>query len=280
MDFREILWEYSPNFICIPILSNTLVPFKTTNLIVSISGVSALLVDPGANKGGEPELLHILANLYMKHGVTDLQIFITHHHHDHWEGLAVVAENSSIFQQVFVVAHPNTLKHINTSLPKKEIQGDDVITVGELLIDVVYTPGHTDGSLSLFHKPTRTLVPGDHIVGVGSAVLDPHHGSMQQYFKTTKHMIEINPRVALPAHGPPNYTPVNLLNTYLKHRQYREDKILEAYQNGYTTLEAILQVVYGDVPNILWPAALSNISLHLVKLCDDGKLCDLPASSL
>jgi len=143
-----------------------------------------------------------------------------------------------------------------------------------LSIDVVHTPGHTDGSLSLFHNPTRTLVPGDHIVGVGSAVLDPHHGSMKQYFETTKNMIAMNPRVALPAHGPPNYFPVQLLNTYLRHRQDREDKIFQAYQSGHTTIEGILQVVYGDTPKALWPAASSNISLHLAKLRDDGKIQD------
>jgi len=69
---------------------------------------------------------------------------------------------------------------------KRETADGDTIKIGDISIGVVHTPGHTDGSLSLFHAPTRTLVAGDHIVGMGSAVLDSHCGNMKQYFESTK----------------------------------------------------------------------------------------------
>jgi len=87
-------------------------------------------------------------------------------------------------------------------------------------------------------------------------------------------LIALNPRVAYPAHGPPNFAPVQLLETYLKHRQAREDAILSAYNAGKHTLDDIVKVVYGDVPESMWPFAKSNIALHLTKLKEDGKIPD------
>lgn len=71
---------------------------------------------------------------------------------------AIAEESSQAFQQISVVGHPNTLRNVTTSLPKKEVNGGDAIIVGELSIDVVHTPGHTDGSLSLLHSPTRYVL--------------------------------------------------------------------------------------------------------------------------
>lgn len=71
---------------------------------------------------------------------------------------AIAEESSQAFQRISVVGHPNTLRNVTTSLPKKEVNGGDAIIVGVLSIDVVHTPGHTDGSLSLLHSPTRYVL--------------------------------------------------------------------------------------------------------------------------
>lgn len=44
---------------------------------------------------------------------------------------------------------------------------------------------------------------------------------MSQYFETTKYLISLEPTIAIPAHGPPNFEPVKLLKDYLQHRQKR-----------------------------------------------------------
>jgi glyoxylase-like metal-dependent hydrolase (beta-lactamase superfamily II) len=55
---------------------------------------------------------------------------------------------------------------------------------------VVFTPGHTDGHMSLFDDSTKLLVAGDHVVGLGSALLDPRGGGdMTDYLQTCRNMI-------------------------------------------------------------------------------------------
>ena len=56
----------------------------------------------------------------------------------------------------------------------------------------------------LFDEERKVLIAGDHVVGFGSAVLDPVTGSMTRYFESTRKMIDLDPKLVLPAHGPPN----------------------------------------------------------------------------
>ena len=43
----------------------------------------------------------------------------------------------------------------------RELVDGDVITVGTVQLDVVHTPGHTPGSMCLYHAPSHTLFAGD-----------------------------------------------------------------------------------------------------------------------
>jgi glyoxylase-like metal-dependent hydrolase (beta-lactamase superfamily II) len=153
--------EFSPDFHCFPIRSNTIPPFKTTNLIVVVSqtsgarGRTALLVDPGANTEGKDATVAVLRTLRAQ-GVGELLVFITHHHKDHWEGLPFLA-TEGIFDvsTVTVLGHKSSMDKLVGEFSKKIVDDGGEIKVGEILIKVIGTPGHTDNSLSLFHEPTR-----------------------------------------------------------------------------------------------------------------------------
>lgn len=105
--------------------------------------------------------------------------------------------------------------------------------------------------MALWEKTGRVLLAGDHIVGVGSAVLDAEcvlpvrcficmrcltraltstssGGDMRTYLETTRRFLDLQPALAVPAHGPLSYDPVPLLQSYIAHRQAREDQILTA----------------------------------------------------
>jgi len=149
---------------------------------------------------------------------------------------------------------------------------EDIQVSPNLKMKVLETKGHTDNHLVLFDEKSRYMIAGDHVVGFGSATLDPTCGDMGNYFRSTHLMISFNPSVIIPAHGNPNYKPVELLQTYIQHRLIRENAILEAYKAGKTTPSEIVEVVYKDVSKELWPVAQGNVILHLKKLREDGKI--------
>jgi glyoxylase-like metal-dependent hydrolase (beta-lactamase superfamily II) len=65
------------------------------------------------------------------------------------------------------------------------------------------------------------LIAGDHVVGFGSAVLDPVCGDMSDYISSCNKLIQLNANIIFPAHGPPNYDPNGLLRNYIAHRTKR-----------------------------------------------------------
>jgi glyoxylase-like metal-dependent hydrolase (beta-lactamase superfamily II)/8-oxo-dGTP pyrophosphatase MutT (NUDIX family) len=255
--------EFAPGFELIPFQSRTIPPFTHTNLTVIRSEESCMIIDPGANEHEKEHFIEVIASL-----PSTPVVVLTHHHDDHWNGLKYVEE---LYPDATLYAHPKTITRIRTSLQTKEIE-TGILNIGSLEIEIKYTPGHTDSHIMLFENKTGVLIAGDHVVGYGSAVLSEETGDMQQYFQTTRDLIELKPRIIFPSHGPPNFNPVKLLNQYIQHRQEREDAIFDAIKTGNKTLDTIVETVYQDVPEQMWEFAKSNIKLHIKKLKNEGKV--------
>jgi glyoxylase-like metal-dependent hydrolase (beta-lactamase superfamily II) len=137
--------------------------------------------------------------------------------------------------------------------------------------------------MSLFDDSTKLLVAGDHVVGLGSALLDPRGGGdMTEYLQTCRNMIELESRIICPAHGVPQFRTHELLTKYIEHREVREQAILSAFRaisdsldaGSYPSLAQLVQAVYTDVPEKLWPLATQNVWLHLRKLQTQGDIPD------
>jgi len=258
--------EFVPGFQLVPIESDTIDPFETTNLTVISGDENMLIVDPGANIEGADHLRQFLLSLPQEPNV-----FVTHHHQDHWAGLDVVYD---LYPEAVVYGSAKTLDKIDTKLTISQVEDGDSLNLGDLNLKVIATPGHTEGHLSLYSEERKLLIAGDHVVGFGSAVLDPDDGSMIDYFATTRQLIELDPVLIYPSHGPPNFNGQKLLQYYLNHRIEREDAILDAIKNGAENLDQIVAKVYTDVPNQMWEYAKRNIQLHLDKLADEDRLPD------
>jgi len=129
-----------------------------------------------------------------------------------------------------LLCHKQTLDRIETKLETVVVEDQQIlISDNDLHVEVLYAPGHTSGHLALWERKGGVLIAGDHVVGVGSAVLDARAGGdMLAYFNTTHKFISLQPTLVIPAHGPPHYDPIRLLNSYIEHRQAREDQILTA----------------------------------------------------
>ncbi|GMN38606.1 hypothetical protein TIFTF001_007836 [Ficus carica] len=262
--------------------SGTLKPFTTTNLVVFapdnhsvdcddtsfVASGDALIVDPGCHSNLHKELKDIVASLPKK-----LVVFITHHHHDHVDGLSVVQQCNP---NAVLLAHENTKHRIGKdvwSLGYTSISGGEDICIGGQRLNVIFAPGHTDGHMGLLHVRTNSIVVGDHCVGQGSAILDIRSGgNMEDYFKTTYKFMELSPHVLIPMHGRVNLWPKHMLCGYLKNRRSREISILKAIENGAHTLFEILAKVYSEVDRRFWIPASYNVRLHVEHLARQDKL--------
>ncbi|XP_074295617.1 uncharacterized protein LOC141623398 isoform X2 [Silene latifolia] len=274
--------EYPLGVMLVPMGSRTTKPFSTTNLIVVAPDIvancqnnasfaaygDALIVDPGCSSRFHQELEHIVAALPKK-----LIVFVTHHHPDHVDGLAVIQRCNP---DAILLAHDNTMCRVRKdvwSLGYTSIVGGEEISVGGQRFQVIFAPGHTDGHMALLHINSHSLVVGDHCVGQGSALLDIYSGgNMADYFQTTYNFLELSPRALIPMHGRVNLWPSHMLSQYLKNRKDRESSVLKVIENGGTTLFDIVSTIYKDVDRRLWIPAASNVRLHVEHLAQQQKL--------
>ncbi|WP_395241916.1 MBL fold metallo-hydrolase, partial [Salmonella sp. s51933] len=90
-----------------------------------------------------------------------LVVFVTHHHHDHVDGLSVVQKSNP---DAILLAHENTMGRIRKdhwSLGHTPVSGGEEICIGGQRLRVIYAPGHTDGHMALLHVNTHSLIVGD-----------------------------------------------------------------------------------------------------------------------
>eukprot|EP00850_Spirogloea_muscicola_P013793 SM000095S25007 [mRNA] locus=s95:491904:498702:+ [translate_table: standard] len=283
---------YPPGYFILPMQTLTLKPFTKTNLVV-FDGMynnceleqlclgECLLVDPGACPGSSQKqctslpVVHIAEQLESIVSALPhkLLVFLSHHHRDHVQGLDVVAKSNP---KAILIAHEATLLRLGENgihLQKWAVKGGEEILVGNDRMLVIEAPGHTEGHLALFNPSTRTLIAGDHCVGQGSAVLDSSSGGdMQDYFDTTQRLIALKPTFLIPMHGCPVYQPEEMLQSYLRDRVQREEKILRAIEEGASTAYQVVSAAYSDTPPDLWPYALSNVMLHVRRLSEAQSL--------
>ncbi|MEE0144887.1 MAG: MBL fold metallo-hydrolase, partial [Senegalimassilia anaerobia] len=199
------------------------VPFENistsaTNCYVIMDRGEALVVDTGApSDEGAKVLSDALDELGVDRGRA--KWFLTHFHLDH-AGLIdrVVPEGASLFmggvelgearvtrtgvfldaltrtyrQQGVALSDATTAARLGVEQPLFDpqrlrtafVRGGDTVTVGRYELQVVETPGHTPGHLSLFEPQSRILFGGDHALFVisPSIALFPREGDGLQAY--------------------------------------------------------------------------------------------------
>ena len=256
--------EIYPDIQIIPIASSTIKPFFNTNLIIIEGKNNYILIDPGANDEGKEHLKLILKNLN-KIPI----IFLTHHHYDHWEGVDIIEE---FYPDTIIYAHEKTNSKIKTSLKKINVNDNFIFDIGDTKYHVVELLGHTNGHIGLLNDKNNVLISGDHIVGVGSTVLDHKNGSMIDYMATCEKIKQLPLELILPSHGPPIFDPKNLILKYIDHRKEREAEILRIINDGVTSIDDMLRLCYQDTPLDMLSFAKRNLILHINKLIIENKV--------
>merc|ERR1719219_574744 len=91
--------------------------------------------------------------------------------------------------------------------------------------------------------------------------------------KSLEKILDLNPSVIYPGHGPVVTDPVQKIQYYIQHRQQREEQILSTIaDSGPLDSWQIVKIVYKETPEKLHAAANVNVNHHLEKLETEGKI--------
>lgn len=237
----------------------------TNTWLLQVDEDSVVLVDPGPD-----DLTHLAAVRAALEGRWVRDILLTHGHADHSAGARLFAAQLGTGVRALDPAH---------QLGEQGLVPGDVLVHGELEIHVVGTPGHTADSVSL-HLPQRAaLLTGDTILGRGTTVVAHPDGRLKDYLQSLRSLTALvhsaGATQVWPGHGPVLEDAAAVLTAYLDHRQARLDEVAAALRDldpelaiGPTARQ-IVEVVYADVPRVLWPAAELSVRAQVEYLGRD-----------
>lgn len=131
---------------------------------VLVRGGRAALVDTGT-AGSAPEIQDVLRGVGLGWDAVG-DVVVTHHHPDHQGSLGAVLEAART-----ATAHAGAAdrEQIDSPRPLQAVgDGDEVFG-----LQIVTTPGHTSGHISVLDRETRVLVVGDALIGRDGGVAGP-----------------------------------------------------------------------------------------------------------
>jgi len=228
----------------------------TNTWILRAPGASSVVViDPGPLD--EVHLRRVL-DVVSSYDAVVAEVLLTHGHADHAEGASWFAGEARCGVRALDPAH---------RLGSEGLADGDVVTVGDLRIDVLGTPGHTSDSLSFWLPDESSLLTGDTVLGRGTSVVAHPDGSLGAYLGSLRRLHTLASSVGvstvLPGHGPVISDALAVLSYYLQHRAERLDQVRAALAAGARTPREVVERVYADVDPILWPAAELSVRAQL-----------------
>lgn len=188
-------------------------------------------------------------------------IIATHRHHDHTDGIAVLADH---FGCPVRAADPALCRSGD------RLVDGEVINSSGVELRVLATPGHTDDSICLVVHSAGALLSGDTILGRGTSVIAHPDGNLTDYLASLDRIADVlaaeQLRRILPGHGPEITDPVAVVAAYRQHRLERLEQVRGALAAGAVGAEEIVAAVYEGLDPALVPAALQSVRAQLEHL--------------
>ncbi len=185
-------------------------PFASNCYIVGSSSTKqGIIIDPGAEA-------EIILRTVQQTGLSVSLIVITHAHMDHVGALRTVQEKTHAqfavheAEKGFVFSAPMRML---TSLgltpvksppkPDRLLKDGDQIDIGDLQFEVLYTPGHSSGGISL--SGHGVVFSGDTLFNFGIGRTDFPGCSHERLMKSIREKLMVLPdeTIVYPGHGPP-----------------------------------------------------------------------------
>ncbi|MFQ6050093.1 MAG: MBL fold metallo-hydrolase [Candidatus Hydrothermarchaeota archaeon] len=181
------------------------------------------------------------------------KIFLTHAHNDHTLGLMELMTRYGTFKDFEVIVHnsmstgllPRAIEQMARGGKVTGVDTGDTVNLSGLDFKVIYTPGHTQDCICLYHEKTQTLFSGDTVLSFGLPTPDERiGGNLQDYLFSLRILLEVDVKHLLPGHGFPEFfTGKNdVMGTY-------HGVILSLIPEGSTWTEGAMELMKKNLPH-------------------------------
>lgn len=144
-------------------------PFQVNTYVLHDDTKEAIVIDPGNYSQREHDLL---SEYVENEGLAVQYVVNTHPHVDHVAGNKWCVEHwhcpvymhekaMKIYHQTHIYCAVMGMEMEHCPEPSKLLQEGDMLTFGNQKLQVLYTPGHADGSICLYDEANKMVFVGD-----------------------------------------------------------------------------------------------------------------------
>ena len=162
----------------------------------------------------------------------------------------------------------------------EQLDDGQIVQLGDAEWQVICTPGHTPGHLSLWQPDERLLAVGDalsdYYVGWVNIELDGPSAAAAA-LASLQRLLDLSPRVLLPAHGPIPADTASALTAATRRAQRLVDDPVGAVWYAARRIFAYALMIHADAKHA--PVTPDSLDVPLPRLARRGDLRTMPVAS-
>ena len=147
-------------------------------------------------------------------------------------------------------------KFVTPALPDVTLYGGEIISTGVFNFQVLWTPGHSPGHISLYEPTKKVLISGDYILPkiTPNIGLHPQSGTnpLGDYIDSLNTTKKLDVNLILPGHENPFTGLQSRIEELIQHHQQRNSEILE-------TLNAKTKTAYQISTEVTWGSDINGV---------------------